>query len=218
MTTKLKNILLWTGAIGALITAIAYIIIMVVMIIGFEQSMQMEQLITVAVLGAVTGFLITLMLRGQGVSLASNEPNSKEVMAEYYKIRNKKKKEKKLHTIAWHVNINAIKDIFTKVITVGATTSLSLYIFLEGSGDFALIGLALVNILMFVAFGIMAMVKAYNFYIEEHIPAIIEITIRIKNTKDQVGSVPLEREEHAKPEIPDTTATSAEEQRGHQEH
>ena len=214
MTNKLKNIMLWTGAIGALITAVAYIVIMVVMIVGFEKSMKMEQLITVAILGAVSGFLITLMLRGQGVALASNEPNSKEIMANYYELRNKKKEQKKLHTIAWHVNINAIKDIFTKVLTVGATTSMSLYIFLEGSGDFGLLGLGFVNILMFIAFGIMALVKAYNFYIEEHLPAIVEISKRLKEY--QVGSIPLEEKEH-EPKISNITTTSSEEQRGHQE-
>lgn len=200
MNKKIINALNWVGAIGAVITAVAYIIFIIVLIVGIEAKMEQDQLLLVSVVGAVAGLAITWMLRGQGVVLASNEEESKIVMDEYYHMINKDKPTKNLHTIKWHVMISSIKDILIKGITIGATTYYSVVIFMEGNGDFSLIGLAIVNVLMFLSFGILALSKAYKHYLDEHLSAIREITKRLKESHgivdadktDQVGSIPLE--------------------------
>ena len=200
MNKKIINALNWVGAIGAVITAVAYIIFIIVLIVGIEAKMEQDQLLLVSVVGAVAGLAITWMLRGQGVVLASNEEESKEVMDEYYHMINKDKPTKNLQTIKWHVMISSVKDILIKAITIGATTYYSVVIFMEGNGDFSLIGLAIVNVLMFLSFGILALSKAYKYYLDEHLSAIREITKRLRESHgivdadktDQVGSIPLE--------------------------
>ena len=216
MTNKIERTLVYVGSLGALISAIAYIVITVVLIMGFETKMEMEQQLLISVLGAVTGLSITWMLRGQGIALAENEPESKEIMDEYRRVLNKTKNIKKLRTIHYHVTVNMIKDVFMKAVTIGVSTYFALYIFMEGSGDFGLLGLAITNLLLFISFGILSLAKAYTFYRTEHLAAIKERTIQIKKQhqiaeeakkipkltpwqemerrlKDQVGSVPLEK-------------------------
>ena len=56
-------------------------------------------MLLVSILGALTGLSVTFMLREQGVAFAKSEPGSKEIMQAYYKVLNKHKKPKSLHTI-----------------------------------------------------------------------------------------------------------------------
>ena len=216
MTNKVKNILLYTGSIGAIISAVAYIIITVVLVLGFETQMEMDKQILFSVIGAVDGLLITLMLRSQGIALAKNEDESKKVMAEYYQVINKTKKSKKLHTINYYYIKDFIIDIFVKAGVIALTTSLMLYIFMDGSGDYGLIGLAISNILMFACFGIIALSKFYSLYIEQHIPVIKERIIRIK---DELASVQAKEKVNAdlrNNQVLITSPTSKQEQERHQ--
>lgn len=216
MTTKIKQALIYVGSVGALISAIAYIIVTVVLIMGFTTSMSGWQQGLFSFIGAVAGLSITVMLREQGIALASNEEYSKKVMKEYRALLNKEKPLKKLHTISYHRIIHLIIDIFSKMISIAAMTYFILYIFIEGSGDYGLIGLAIANIFLFISFGLLALARAYDFYIEEHIPAVLE---RI-NKLNQVRLVALEREKNARiqrSEVLDTPATSQEEQGRHQD-
>lgn len=187
MTTKVRSILVWVGTAGAIISAVAYIVITVVLVLGFETKMKMEQQLLFATIGAVAGISITWMLRAQGIAFAKEDDESKKVMKTYHEALNKTKKIKKLRTITYHVVIRSIIDIFTKVLTVGISTYFMLYIFMEGSGDFGLIGLAVSNLLLFISFGIIALARAYNYYIDEHLPAIISRTNLITN---QAGLIP----------------------------
>ena len=215
MTNKVKNILLYTGSIGAIISAVAYIIITVVLVLGFETQMEMDKQILFSIIGAVDGLLITLLLRSQGIALAKNEDESKKVMAEYYQAINKTKKSKKLHTITYYYVKDFIIDIFTKAGIIALTTSLMLYIFMDGSGDYGLIGLAISNILMFACFGIIALSKFYSLYIEQHIPVIKERIIRIK---DELASVQAKEKENANlrnNQVLITSTTSEQEQERH---
>lgn len=189
MNEKVSNILLWTGAIGAGISGIAYIIIMTVLVVGIESSMAQEQLLLVSILNAIAGLLITFMLRGQGVALASNSNENKKIMDEYRTILNKTKPVQKLRTITWFVGWKSLLDIFTKALTVAISTYAMIFIFMEGNGDISLVFLAIANVFLFISFGILALRGAYNFYNNDHISAIKS---RIQILKDQVGSVPPE--------------------------
>jgi hypothetical protein len=214
MTHKIKGILLWVGTAGAIISAVAYISLTVVMIMGFQTKMDLNQQLLFSIIGAVVGISITWMLRGQGVAFAKEEPESKAVMAAYHKAINKTKRIKQLHTIVWHVTVMSIIDIVTKVATVAVSTYFMLYVFMEGSGDYGLLGLAFANLALFVSFGILAMARAYDFYMIEHLAAIKERT-------DQMGSVPSKGETHADlrrlgEQVPDASRAGEQEQEGHQ--
>lgn len=209
MTNKIKSILLWVGTAGALISALAYIAVTGVMIMGFETKMALQQQLLFSIIGAVVGISITWMLRGQGIAFAKEEPESKAVMAAYHKALNKTKKIRQLHTITWHVIVRSSVDLVSKVSTIALSTYFMLYVFMEGSGDYGLLGLAVANLSMFISFGIMAMARAYDFYIVEHLAAIKERT-------DQMGSIPSKGDTHADvrrlgEQVPDSSRTSQQE-------
>lgn len=207
MNKKLETALMYVGTLGAIVSALAYIIIISVLVIGVESSMAMNQLLLVSVIGAVAGVLIVGMLRAQGKIFAEKEENSQKIMKDYFKAINKIKKPKSRHTIVWFMTVATIKDILFKGVTIGATIYFSVTVFMEGSGDFALIGLAFANILMFISFGVLNMRKAYNFYLNEHLSVIEQITFEInKKMKEEDDVIKLQKQE-----ILDSTGTSREE-------
>ena len=174
----------------------------------------MEKQILFSVLGAFTGLMITFFLRGQGVSFAKKEETSQKVMKEYYEKMNKKKTIKQLHTIKHYLIVQTISDVIFKGVSVALSTYFLLYIFMEGNGDMSLVFLAIANILMFACFGLVALSKAYDKYLDEHIPAIREIITKL----DQARSIAQKEKEHAniqQCELSITSPTSGEEQNRH---
>lgn len=196
---KVKNILLYVGSVAALVAGIAYVGVTYVIVQGFESALDRDKQILFSALGAAFGIIISMLLRSQGVSLAKRLQESQDTMREYYSVLNKTKSIKKLRTIKFYMVFNTIKDMFTKAAGIGISTYLVIYIFSEGNGDYSLFLLALSNICMFIGFGFIALAKTYDFYVEEHIPAIKEITIKLKEQQniDQVGSIQPEGEEDA---------------------
>ena len=214
MNDKVKKFLEYTGIWGSIISGTAYIVATLVIVWGFETKLEMEKQILFSVLGAFTGLMITFFLRGQGVSFAKREETSQKVMKEYYEKMNKKKTIKQLHTIKHYLIVQTIFDVFFKGVSVALSTYFLLYIFMEGNGDMSLVFLAVANILMFACFGLVALSKAYDKYLDEHIPAIREIITKL----DQAGSIPQKGLEHAKlqqRELSITSPASGEEQNGH---
>lgn len=177
--TKIKELMIYVGTIGAGISGLAYITITIILILGFEKEMELESQLIFSIIGAVVGIAIMSMLRTQGVTFASNEPESKATMQEYRKLLNLKKSQKKLKRIESFMIFQFLKDLFTKVLSILISTFGILYLVLEGNGDFSLIGLAVANLLMFTSFGMIALSKAYDFYINEHIPTIKELIKRM---------------------------------------
>lgn len=171
---------MYVGTVGAAVTSIVYIIITIVLVLGFESNVEFDKQLLFAVLGAVSGILTTNMLRVQGVTLAKNQKKSQEVIAEYNKVRNKTRSTRSLRTITFHMVTAFLTDIISKGATVAMSTMFVMYIYMDGSGDFAMIGLAAANVLMFLSFGLIALAKFYDMYIEQHIPILEERTVRLK--------------------------------------
>lgn len=193
MNAKVKKVLEYTGIIGSIISAIAYIVMTYVIVVGFSSAVDTQKQILFAVLGSLVGLIITSLLRSQGILFASKEEESKVAMKKYYEVMNKKKSVKQLHTIKHFVVVQTIKDIFIKGISVGVSTWFVLYIFMEGNGDYSLFMLAVSNILMFAGFGLVALSKAYDKYMDEHIPAIREIILKL----DQARSIAQKEKDNA---------------------
>ena len=193
MNDKLKKVLQYTGAFASIISAIAYLVVTYVIIMGFQTAIELENQILFSVLGALTGLMISFFLRNQGIALAKQDPDAKQVMAKYYEAINRKKKLKKLHTIKFYMFWSTIGDVFSKGVTIGISTWFILYIFMEGNGDYGLFLLAVSNIFMFAGFGVIGLSKAYDKYLEEHIPVIRSITEKL----DQAGSIQPKEKEHA---------------------
>lgn len=167
---KILPVLNYIGIIGAVIMAIAYIVIVFVLINGFKAEALLQTTVFACVNAAV-GFIIMQFLKYQGVSFAKMLPENKEVMERYYKT---KTKDKKLHSITYFWTTTVIKDIIVKCATLGATTIGIIYIVIQGSNDYNLLLLALVNLLMFVCFGFISLNNAYEFFNNKHVPYMIE--------------------------------------------
>lgn len=165
---KIKPILQYVGAIGATFMSIVYMVLIFVLIFGFKTQTFMQTLIF-AIVNAVMGLIIMQFLKVQGISFAKNLPENIEILQEYY---NRKRKEKKYHSIVFYWVKSGIVDILVKGITVCASTCCLIYIVIQGCYDYTLILLAIVNLVMFLCFGLLALNKAYDFFNNEHIPYI----------------------------------------------
>lgn len=164
------EILNYVGTIGAVIMSIAYIIIVWVLIKGFE--VQRVQTITVfAGVNAGVGFIILQFLKVQGQTLAEMDEENKKVIDAYHST---KTKDKKNHSMKFFWTTTVVKDLFVKAIPFGLMALGVIYIVIKGSGDYSLLGLAVVNLLMFICFGLLGLSKAYNYVYRTYIPYIKE--------------------------------------------
>lgn len=168
--TKILPVLNYVGIIGACIMAVAYIIAVFVLIKGFKVE-ELLQTTIFACVNAATGFIIMQFLKVQGVSFAKMLPENQELIKRYY---NTKTKDKKVHSITYFWTTTVIKDLLIKCLTLGATTIGVVYIVIAGSNDYNLLFLAVVNLLMFICFGFISLVNAYDFYNNQHVPYMKE--------------------------------------------
>ena len=167
---KIQPILTYVGAIGATLMSIMYIVAVFILIIGFK-AQSISSTVIFAVVNAIVGLIIMQFLKIQGVSFAKNLPKNKKILEEYY---NTKTKDKKLHSITFYWVTSCVKDILIKGICVIISTMGVIYIVIRGCNDYNLLLLALVNLVMFICFGLLALNKAYDFYNDRHIPYVID--------------------------------------------
>ena len=178
--TKIKPVLSYVGAIGAGLMCIAYVIVVFVIIQGFQATIIFNTLLFAAV-NAVLGFIILQFGKVQGISFAKLIPENDKIIKEYY---NTKTKDKKPHSMQFYWTISIIKDIFTKCLSVAITSAGLIYIVIQGSNDWNLLLLAIVNLIMFICFGFLALVNAYEFFNNKFIPYMEEKISETKIKKD----------------------------------
>lgn len=207
--TAILPLLNYVGIIGAVITCIAYIGIVMVMILGFSAGKSTSQRILFSVVNGVIGFMITQLLKVQGTIFAESIPENKELVKEYL---NTPTKERKLRNINYFWITSVTKDVVTKLLTFSISTFAVIYIAVEGSKDVTLIWLAVVNLLMFICFGLLGLNKAYNFYNGEYMAYIREQIRRSKEPKPEPQViVPVVIETPSKIEPTDAQTISQEE-------
>lgn len=187
---KILPILNYVGIIGAAIMTVAYIIAVFVLIRGFKAEALLQTTIFGCV-NAATGFVIMQFLKIQGVSFAKMLPDNQEIIKAYY---NTKTKDKKPHSITFFWTTSVIKDIIVKCATLAATTIGLIYIVIQGSNDYNLLFLAIVNLLMFMCFGFISLVNAYDFYNNNHVPYMVGKLNEAKETKQDSGKLQPETE------------------------
>lgn len=166
MEKRLLNILKYVGIIGAAICSVAYIVVVLVLIQGFKAE-NTTQTLSFALVNAVVGFIILTFLKIQGESFAKSLPENKAISDLYYESQTK---DKKYHSMKYFWVTSTIKDILTKVLGVFASTFGIIYIVIIGSNDWNLLLLALVNLLLFISFGLLGLEKSYEFYNTRMVP------------------------------------------------
>lgn len=182
---KIAPILGYVGAIGATLMSIMYIVIVFILVLGF-QSQTVLNVTIFAIINALMGLIIMQFLKVQGISFAKMIPENKEILDKYYAT---KTKDKKYRNIQFYWTTSLLKDIVVRGITVAASTAGLIYIVIQGCNDYKLLLLALVNLVMFICFGLLALNQAYEFYNNRHIPYILHQLEIIKDDNNRQQSI-----------------------------
>lgn len=180
---KIKPTLVYVGTIGSILMVIAYIVIVFIMVFGFSVT-DLKQSFSFAMVNAVVGFIIMQLLRFQGESFAKQIPYNSTILKEYNKF---KKKDPKKHSMKYYWCTSLLKDLLTKTSTTIITTTGLIYIVISGSRDYTLFLLAMVNLMMFLCFGFLALSSSYDFFCEQHIPFILEEIEELKKEHEKVN-------------------------------
>lgn len=180
---RFKETFTFTGFILAGVAGVAYLILLYIIIAGFEVSIGSTELLIFLALGAIDGVLISLSMRIQGLDFAKSEKTSKEVLEEYNELITEDK-EKFLMPLWAYMIINTIKDIIFKGGTVMFTLYFSITIMIEGIGDFKYFWLGAVNVIMYLGFGFLSLAKSYDHYLEVQIPLIKQKINELKRKGD----------------------------------
>jgi len=167
---KILPILHYIGFIGAAICSVAYIILVVILIFGFKVETFLNTTVF-ACINAGVGFIIMQFLKYQGITFAELLPENEAILKEY---RGRKTKDKKNYSLTHFWVVSTIKDAIIKCLMLALTTIGLIYIVIQGSKDFNLIWLAIVNLLLFISFGLLALVKAYNNFNNNYIEYVKE--------------------------------------------
>lgn len=169
--SKINGMMLYVGFILTSISAIAYLVLLYIIIEGFEVDVQSNNLIVYLGLGAVTGVMMNLSLRIQGVQFAKNEDASQIKLKQYQELIGKDNEVKLRPMWQFHA-----WQMFTDIIFKGGALALTLYfsitIIIQGMGDIKYFLLGIVNVIMYLGLGILSMLKGYNFYIENELPLL----------------------------------------------
>lgn len=156
----IKPILTYVGLIGAILTSVAYIILIFILIKGFKYE-QTTQTIVFALVNAAVGLIIANFLKYQGISFAKEIPANQQLLKDYY---GSKTKDKKNHSLSFFWITSIIKDIVTKGLSIAASTCGLIYIVIVGSNDWSLLLMSIVNLLLFICFGLLSLNKAYDYF------------------------------------------------------
>lgn len=185
---KIASILTYVGLIGACLMSIGYILVIVVLIKGFDEHLALRQNLIFSAVTAAIGLVIMTFLKVQGQSWASCIEENKKILDEY---NSPKVKNKKLHGLTYFWVTSSIRDVLFKVCSVAATTVGVIYIVIAGSNDWKLLLLGLFNLLLFICFGMLACAKSYNYYNDVYIPYLRS---KIYEAKTQDGVDVVEEE------------------------
>lgn len=171
---KIKPVLLYIGSIGAALASAAYIGLVCILIFGFLAHNPVQTFIF-AIINAIIGLIIMQFLKMQGQDFASNLPQNKPILEEYYRT---KTKDKKLRSMRYYWIKTTVTDTLTKGFSILVTTIGIIYIVVQGSQDYTLFIMAFVNLIMFFCFGLIALSKTYDFFNNRHM-AYVQEQLRI---------------------------------------
>lgn len=186
---KLKPMLTYIGTITACITGFAYIFLVVVLIKGFRVQSIFNTTIF-SIITAAVGFCIMQMLKIQGQSFAKNLDENVKVMKDWESLQIaaslQQMKGNKFRSMRYYWFTSVLSDALIKCLTLGLTSIGMVYIVVEGSNDWSLLLLAVVNLLMFIGFGFISLTKTYDFYNQSYIPFIRQQIEQMKTNEKTI--------------------------------
>lgn len=204
--SKIKPLLQYIGTIGAILMSIAYIVVVLVLVVGFKVK-SMEQSLVFAAVNAVVGLIIMQFLKIQGIDFAKALPENQEILSKFYTSR----KKNKYYSIKYYWTTSLIKDVIVKGVSIAVTSAGLIYIVIEGSSDYNLLLLAIVNLIMFICFGFLSMTSAYDFFNEKHMPWIEDQLLELEKKKKEAENGIRDSKEWSNSSIEEPSRTSTEE-------
>jgi len=166
---KWKDFLTYTGIAMAIISAIVYLIVVFILINGFEVDYSKEEIISFLLLGAATGVMINISMRIQGLDLARLTDKAKETQTKLNDLTAKSKETKLRPLWVMHL-LNIAKDILIKGGTITLTMYFAISISYKGLGEQKYMLLAFANVFLYFGLSLITMNKSYDYYIDKHIP------------------------------------------------
>jgi len=184
---RIKDVLTYTGIALAVIAGIAYLIIIYILVFGFNIHYNREQLVAFLLLGGAVGVLINIAMRIQGIDFAKLTPTAKQVMEELTKLSGISD-DVKIRPM-WVMFVTTIlKDIIVKGGTIGLSLYFVIDISYQGLGEEKYFYLAFANLLLYFGLGLLSMSKAYDYYLESHIPYMKQKIkkLELNNKKERI--------------------------------
>ena len=153
------------GVVGAILAAVADVIFVIIMVLGIKVDAELSAIVIFAVVNALVGILINVLLRYQGQKYAELE--NAELCTKYY---NKRIKEKKYMSMGTWMTLKTAQDFAVK----GSTTAFSIfgivYISITGSKNPIQILITLATLVLFACFGLIGMNSAYTRFYNIQVP------------------------------------------------
>lgn len=146
------------GIVGSCIVGVADVIFVVIFVIGIKIDIQPRTYIVYAIVNALVGVTINVLLRYQGKRYAEIE--NKELCEKFYKKRIKERK-KPIPMDAWLL-IMSVKDFIIKGCTTTFSITALIYLSIEGSKNPVQILMTIANLLLFTCFGLMNLNSSYQ--------------------------------------------------------
>lgn len=175
---KLIKYIKYIGFIGSGICSIAYITLIIVLIKGFKTPDDITQTITFSIITTIVGLIILELLKIQGIELAKDLDINKGTLEAYY---GTKTKDKINHSLTYYFVTSTLKDVLFKGLSFCVSTFGVIYICIVGSNDYSLLLLGIVNLLLFVMFGLLTLSQAYDTFNNNIIPYMKEKISEVKN-------------------------------------
>lgn len=167
------------GIIGSILAAIADIICVIIFVYGIKIDINTQSMIIFAIINAIIGILINVLLRYQGQKYAEIE--NEELCNKFYKKKAEKKK-KYISMRTWN-GLSFIKDVLIKGVTTTFSIAGAIYITIEGSHNPIMILISLFTLVLFACFGLVSMNSAYCRFYNIQVP---HMEIEIKNKENNI--------------------------------
>lgn len=169
------------GVVGAILAAVADIIFVIIMVLGVHVNAELSAIIIFAVVNALIGLLINVLLRYQGQKYAEIE--NEELCKKYYTTR---VKEKKYLSISTWMALKTLQDVAVKGFTTAFSIFGIVYISVTGSKNPVQILLTLATLILFACFGLISMNSAYTRFYNVQVPFMrLKVAEREENNSGQ---------------------------------
>lgn len=148
-----------------MLAAVADLIFVIIMVMGVDVKANMNAIIIFAVVNALIGILINVLLRYQGQKYGETE--NEDLCKAFY---NKQIKEKKYMSMTLWMTLKTVQDVIIKGVTTCFSIFGILYITIVGSKSPVQILITLASLVLFACFGLIGMNSAYCRFYNIQIP------------------------------------------------